>query len=395
MRLLVLQYAGDYREAVQRLTAGGPETYYAQKYSVNAVAAIAQQAEEVAVLCCMTPHPYNEILSNGVRAIGGRFNGRIQAKTVIQMIEEFNPSHLIVQTPLSEVFNWAIKKKIKTLAIFAESIQSRGLRSRFRHYQLANLLNHQQIEWIGGYGIRASQTLEKIGVKPDKIVPRDFIIDEAPGYFEPKTLQDHGIPWRLFYIGSLIKPKGIGDVLQAVAQLKSKGFSVTLSIAGKDEGNVFQQQTGQLQIEDCVEFLGLVPNKDVISLMRESDVVLVPSHHSYPEGFPLTIIHALCARTPLIVSDHPMFRSSLKSGENAIFFSAGNPTSLVGTIEKLFTDPELYHHLSTSAYKAWEDLRVPVKWADIIYAWLNSTPQDKQWLFNHRLNSGRYQLNAI
>jgi hypothetical protein len=38
--LLMVQYTGDYREAVQHSTEGGGETYYAQKYSVDAVAEI-------------------------------------------------------------------------------------------------------------------------------------------------------------------------------------------------------------------------------------------------------------------------------------------------------------------------------------------------------------------
>ena len=34
-RLLIVNYGGDYREAVERFAAGGPETYGFQKYSVN------------------------------------------------------------------------------------------------------------------------------------------------------------------------------------------------------------------------------------------------------------------------------------------------------------------------------------------------------------------------
>jgi len=54
MRLLTVQYAGDYREAVERLEKGEGETYSAQKYSVDAVAEIGKTIEEVAVLCCLT-----------------------------------------------------------------------------------------------------------------------------------------------------------------------------------------------------------------------------------------------------------------------------------------------------------------------------------------------------
>ena len=59
----------------------------------------------------------------------------------------------------------------------------------------------------------------------------------------------------------------------------------------------------QLQIKDCVEFLGIVPTQTLEPLMRESDLVLVTSRHEYTEGFPLTIQHALRTRTPIVASD--------------------------------------------------------------------------------------------
>ena len=45
IRLLIIQYAGDYREVVRRFSAGEDETYYAQKYSVDAVAKIASKVD--------------------------------------------------------------------------------------------------------------------------------------------------------------------------------------------------------------------------------------------------------------------------------------------------------------------------------------------------------------
>ncbi len=113
MRLLMVQYAGDYREAVQRFAEGGGETYYAQKYSVDAVAEIGKQIEEAAVLCCMTAEPYNEVLPNGVRAIGAGFNRDILVKKLIKLIEEQNPTHLIVRTPIREVFSGQLRKKFQ------------------------------------------------------------------------------------------------------------------------------------------------------------------------------------------------------------------------------------------------------------------------------------------
>jgi glycosyltransferase involved in cell wall biosynthesis len=390
MRLLMVQYAGDYREAVQRFAEGGGETYYAQKYSVDAVAEIGQKIEEVAVLCCMTKEPYNEVLKNGVRAIGAGFNQEIEINKLIKLIEEQKPTHLVVRTTIREVFRWAIQKKIRTIATFAESVSTRGLRSKLRNQFLANLLNNNRIEWVGSYGINSSLLFQQIGVKSDKIIPWDFIVTITPDSFSPKTLQGNGKTWKLFYIGSMIESKGVGDILESIAKLRAENFPVSLKIAGRDETDFYINKARQLQIEDCVEFLGLVPNNTVVPLMREADLVLVPSRHEYPEGFPLAITHAFCSRTPLIASDHPMFQKNLKHGSNAMIFPAGNSIALAACIEKLLSEPELYQSLSVASYEAWERLQIPVKWADMINRWLDDSPENQQWLFERRLSSGRY-----
>lgn len=392
MRLLFVQYGGDYREAAQRLAQGGGETYYAQKYSVDSVAAIGKKIEEVIVLCCMTKEPYNEILENGVRAIGAGFNQEIKVKKLIKLIEEQNPTHLIVRTAIREVFRWAIKKKVRTIALLAESVSKRGLRSKLRNYLLVDLLNDKQIEWVGAYGVNSSVLFQQIGVDSEKIIPWDFIVTETPNSFPSKKLSNDGKSWQLFYIGSLIESKGVGDVLEAISKLKSQKIPVSLRIAGKDENDYFHDKARQLKIEDCVEFLGLVPNNAVLPLMREADVVLVPSRHEYPEGFPLAITHALCARTPIIASDHPMFLNNLKDGKSAMIFPAGNAIALAECIKKLLNNPELYWNLSMTSYEAWKRLQIPVKWAEMINRWIDDTPEDQQWLFEHRLSSRRYNV---
>ena len=390
IRLLMVQYAGDYRETVQRFAKGGEETYYAQKYSVDAVADMGKQIEEAAVLCCMTTEPYDEVLQNGVRAIGAGFNKKIHVKKLIELIEKQNPTHLVVRTPIREVFQWAIRKKVRTITTFAESVPTRGLRKKLRNYWLANLLNNEQIEWVGSYGITSSICYQEIGVKANKIIPWDFPSSETPGSFFPKSLRLDVDNWNLFYVGSVIEGKGVGDLLEALAKLKAKNFPVKLKIAGQDQKEFFLNKARQLNIEDCVEFLGLVPYNTVIPLMREADLVLVPSRHEYPEGFPLAITHALCSRTPIIASDHPRFQNNLKHGRNAIIFPAGNSTALSECIEKLLSDSALYSSLSVASYDAWKQLQIPVKWDELINRWLHDSPEDQQWMLAHRLSSGCY-----
>ena len=391
MRLLIVQYAGDYREAVERLEKGEGETYYAQKYSVDAVAEIGKTIEEVAVLCCLTQERYDEVLSNGVRAIGAGFNSKIQIKLLIELIEKQNPTHLIVRTPMPGLFRWAINQKIPTIAILADSFKTQGFKNKLRNYWLAKLLNHQQIEWVFNHGINSSLSLQEIGVKSDKIIPWDWPSTITPDSFFAKTLRVAPPVFKLIYVGLITESKGIGDVLNALKELKSKNLSINIKVAGKGETEEFINKAKQLNIEDCVEFLGLVPNQAIVHLMREADLVIIPSRPDYPEGFPMTIYEALCSRTPIIASDHPMFQNKLKDGINSVIFPAANAVALADCIEKLMTNPELYERISLASYEAWKQLQIPVKWGEMINRWLDNSAKNRQWLFEHRLSSRHYK----
>lgn len=390
MRLLMVQYAGDYREAVERLAQGGWETYYAQKYSVEAVAEIGKTLEEVAVLCCLTQERYDEVLSNGVRAIGAGFNPKVNIRTLIELIEKQKPTHLIVRTPFQELFAWAIKNQVPTIAILADSFPTQGLKNKLENYWLAKALNHQRIDWVFNHGINSSLSLQEIGVNPDKIIPWDWPPLVTPDSFSAKTLRAEERTCNLVYVGLIAESKGIGDVLDALKELRAKNVSINLKVAGKGEIDAFIHKAKQLNIEDCVEFLGLVPNQAIVHLMREADFVIIPSRHEYPEGFPMTIYEALCSRTPIIASDHPMFQNKLQDGTNALIFPAANAVALAACIEKLLSNPELYERLSLASFDAWKKLQIPVKWADMINRWLDNSPGNRQWLFEHRLSSGRY-----
>lgn len=389
MRLLFVQFAGDYREAVFNFAAGKSETYYAQKYSVESVAQLACWLEQVTVLCCTSQEVYDEVLPSGVRAIGAGFSYRIPTRKLIQLIEAQQPTHLILDVQLPEVLWWAARKGVKTLTLFSGSVSISGWKTKIRNALLVSALNHPRIDWIGSYGINSSLRLKQLGVNADKIIPWDFIMESSPGNLSPKQARTDGNPWTVFYIGSMIEGKGVGDILEAVAQLKQRGITVKAQLAGQDHGGFYAEKAKSLQIADCVEFLGIIGNQSVEPLMREADLVLIPSRHDYTEGFPLTIHHALKSRSPIIASDHPMFRNKLRHEVNALVFSAADPIALADSIQRLQTDPDLYFKLSDVSYDTWRRIRLPVKWGDLIEHWLKNTEVDQQWLFDNRLN-GEY-----
>lgn len=390
MRVLFVQYSGDLRETMRRFDKGGEETYYAQRYSVQTVADIGKRVEEVAFLVRMTAEPYSEVVSNGIRAIGGGgFQKPLTDAELVALVEQQQPTHLILTAPEPAVLKWAIRRKIPTIAVLADSFSNQGIRSRWQNFQLTRLLNHPQIEWVGNHNINASRSLQAIGVNPEKIVPWDWVSVVTPDAFAAKPLQPQG-EWQLLFVGAMDESKGVSDVLDAVALLKAQNRKVKVRFAGKGDVTRFKERAEQLGIAEQATFLGLVPNAEIVPLMRSSDAVLIPSRHSYPEGLPMTIYEAFCSRTPIIASDHPMFRSKLVDRQNALIFEAENPAALAAAIEKLLSNSPLYEQLSIASAAAWEKLQIPVKFADLLNHWLFDPPQTPHWLHPYRLASGRY-----
>lgn len=130
--------------------------------------------EKVTVICCFTAEPYDRVLANGVRAIGAGFQGKIQMKNLLRLIGQQKPTHLVLRTQIREIFQGVIRHKVKTIATLADSFSTQGfLRNKIKNYWLASLLNKNQIEWIGNRGINSCLSLQKMGVKPSKIIPGD------------------------------------------------------------------------------------------------------------------------------------------------------------------------------------------------------------------------------
>ena len=383
IRLLVVQFAGDYRATFRTLAKGGDESYFAQRYSDDAIASHVREPGSVMVLTCLTDEPYSELLPNGVLAVGLGPKGTTNDDEAVRRASTFKPSHLLLRAPFLGLLRWGIDSGCDVALTLADSFNGTGLRSWWYERKLKRLLNASQVRWVGNHGASASESLARLGVSPQKIIPWDWPHQRRPDQMSPKTAPAPGSVWKLLFVGAVSELKGVADLLHATAALGEAGRTVRLTVAGGGQVEAFVALSQKLGIADRVTFLGPVPNREVVALMRESDVVVVPSRTAYPEGFPLTIYEALSARTPLVASDHPMFRSRLRHDETAVVFRSGDAADLAHAVEHLIDRPDLYAELSRVAEDTWNRLQIPVKWADLVSAWIDGRPENEQWLRSH------------
>jgi glycosyltransferase involved in cell wall biosynthesis len=296
---------------------------------------------------------------------------------------------------------WCLDHRVEVLPLFADSFSldvrtlsplkamARTLRHKLRNAKLSRVLNNSRIRWVGNHNVPASQDLVRIGVAPKKVLPWDWPPIVSPAMFEPKEGVSNGEPWRLFFIGSVVETKGVGDAVEAVSELKRSGRKVELTVVGSGDIDRFSQLAVKCGIAENVHFQGKLGHDQVIELIRGSHAVLVPSHHRYTEGIPMVIYESFSTRTPVICSDHPMFVNKV-SRDAADIVPERQPIALAKAVEQLLGDNERYHRMSQATQEAWDRLQCPLRYFDLIEHWLSGTPEDDAWLSQFSLATGRY-----
>ncbi len=392
MRLLLINNAGDVKEAYERLHGGGPETYHAQRYTVEGYAKLQEIAASVSVMVMWTDRAYSEMLDNGLRVVGAGVRGSPPVWVWDRLVRREDPTHVIASFLDSSLLAVLALRGITFVPALSSSLGTprnrlrSKVRATVRRAGFAGLLNRANVPWIGSYGLNSSRILRSIGVRADKIVPWDFLLDEDAGPFEPKEAPT-GRRCRVCYIGSLVEAKGVSDLVSALGQLVSEGMDVEATLVGMDTDRYVEGLRREFGLEDRIRLPGMVAATEVEAVMNAHDVVVVPSRHEYPEGFPLVLHHALRSRTPIVCSDHPMFGGILKDRESAFVFEGGSPTALATALRTALSETESYEAVSRASHDAWRDLRLEVKWFDFLTRSLSTAPEDVEWLRERSLRA--------
>lgn len=386
VRVTVVQYAGDFRQAAERLARDGVETYRGQRYTVGCIEQLATRVDAVTTITACTDEPYDVVLPSGVRAIGAGFTQGVNGAEIIRLLERSAPNRVILRFPFRPVLRWVLRRRCRTLVLIANSFDPDSFRARVSNFVLAQLLRAPVFEWVANHGLKASEQLVAAGISPRKVLPWDLPALDTPEGRSPKVRAEHR---RVLYVGLMVPAKGVDDLIEAAEILHAAGRSVQVDLVGKADNGRIADLITRRGMTGIVNQVGTLPNGEIVAHMRGADIVVVPSRHEYPEGMPFTISEALCSRTPLVVSDHPMFLGNLVHEDSALVFPAGRPDRLAAEMGRLLDESPLYKRISEGGLPAWQRLQVPLKWAALIDDWIEDSPASRARLASHALERAR------
>jgi glycosyltransferase involved in cell wall biosynthesis len=373
MKLLYIDYAGDFAEAYNRLVVNkGKENYYGQRYTVNAVVDQARRGIDVNIITLNTSG-YDQQLEPNLKVKGFLEGTPISHKAIFDEVTKIQPDRIVLRYPDARILRYCRKRGIPVLPSLADSFQVKSVfsRSYIRKLLLARELSHKSIRWVMNHQVNAAKSLLTLGVPATKILPYDWVHDDNPSNWSKKLPEDIANKRiELFFAGSIMKTKGVFDLVLATKYVKNSGRDVLVRIAGRGALDELQAYVNSLDIAENVALLGPIDHDSVLSYMNQSDAVVVPSHHIYPEGLPMTIMESLMVHTPVVASDHPMFVGRVGKRGAVRFFREQNAKDLADVVLSVCHSDDQYRLIIENTSQEWFDLNLELKSADIIDQWV-------------------------
>jgi glycosyltransferase involved in cell wall biosynthesis len=136
------------------------------------------------------------------------------------------------------------------------------------------------------------------------------------------------------YLGRLKRYKGVDAVIRAFARVAHP--EARLEIAGKgDHEPALRQLANSLDLGDRVTFLGFVAEDEKLALLRRAWALALASPK---EGWGITNLEAAACGTPVVASNSPGIRESVRDGETGILVPHGDVAALAAAMERLAAD---------------------------------------------------------
>lgn len=377
-------YAGDFVDVLRRHASGEQQIYATHGEVAELILGLRAAGVHVTIYSYVTETANDETPIEGVRVVSLGATG-IERGLLSGAVQSVEADTIIAHFAYPELLTAAIKSRKRVFAGLANSYNERGLKQFLRRKRIAWLLNNKRIRVVTNHCVPSTLHLAEIGVSREKLVPWDVPHRFNPADQPPKELKERS-SFKIAYAGSIAELKGVGDLIRAMAILKDEGLDLTATFAGLGDIDGMQALADSLGIGDRVTFHGIIGNEDVFEMFKEADLVAVPSQSAYPEGFPLTMFEALASRSPIVCTDHPMFRPVLTDGENCAGFQSGDIAGFAKAIRRVLSSPAFYHQLSESALETWSKLQGPADWRSLLRT-LVIEGEKSPWLERYRLNS--------
>lgn len=168
-------------------------------------------------------------------------------------------------------------------------------------------------------------------------------------FLKTKQTTIHHQQSNILFIGSLSSHKRIDLLIKSFSNLKS---DASLTIAGQK--TLFYPQIEKLinsldsKIKSKINFIFNFPQKDLINLIDNCDVLVLPS---IQESFGLVVIESWARQKPVICADIPALKELIEKSNGGLLFKIDNQNDLTQKIQFILSNPKKAQQMGHLGYE--------------------------------------------
>ena len=177
---------------------------------------------------------------------------------------------------------------------------------------------------------------------------------------------------QLLFLSNLIRSKGVYELLEALAVLKSRSITFVCNFVGGigDISNeMFLNEVKRLNLQSMVNYLGPKYDKSKFDIYSESDIFV---HPTLSDCFPLVLIEASQFRLPIVSTYEGGIPDIVKNGVNGFLVQKKDVRGLANKLELLIKDKNLRLKLGKEAYFKYNKEYTFLKFEENMYSILKS-----------------------
>jgi len=199
--------------------------------------------------------------------------------------------------------------------------------------------------------------LAKFRISPQKIFAITNGVDLS--ITKPKGLKRSNAEFRVFYVGFLMKERGLDLMLDAMAMLKGRIEGLKFILVGdarREDVAYLDRTIKKLGLEGQVDFLGRLNHEDVLTLMEVSDVCLFPFPRIKSVNciYPVKIFEYMAMGKAIVATRLKGISSVIRHEVNGLLVEPGDAREMADAIFRIHENPGLRERLEANAKKVAE-----------------------------------------
>lgn len=175
------------------------------------------------------------------------------------------------------------------------------------------------------------------------------IIDASRCSDSAIMFEKYNIPlnkFKVLFAGRMIKEKGCFDVMKSIPLLKFRNQCIFLFMGSGDDLKELKALAEQLDIMDCVKFMGFIPEVESDPIYSGVDLLAFPTYFS--EGFPMVLFKSVAMGLPIITTKIRAAKDFLSSPQNVLWVNKQSPAMVAAAIQKIYDDVTLRDEMSSN-----------------------------------------------